>query len=181
MKARHWGLVVAAVVLAVAGLTWWRMPSAAGKSSTPLAEAPPRVPAAVIRTVSGNPIRSMAERVAATPAGVLHFADELNAPGRPPGADGTLLISLLDLYRGLTHGTDPVGDNEEITAVLTGENRLGYAFINPANPAVNAQGQLCDRWGTPYFFHQISGTQMQIRSGGPDGKLWTKDDIVVGP
>ena len=180
MKARHWGLVVLAVVLAVAGLTWWRMapePPAAQPAAAATLPAPP----ADIRTASGNPIRSPAERVAATPPGILHFADQLNAPGRPPAADGMLLISLLDLYRGLTHGTDPVGDNEEITAVLTGANRLGYAFINPASPAVNAQGQLCDRWGTPYFFHQISGTQMQIRSGGPDGKLWTKDDIVVGP
>jgi hypothetical protein len=148
----------------------------------PVTAAPPLpAPPGEIRTVSGNPIRTPAERIAATPPGVLHFADQLNAPGLPPAADGLLLISLLDLYRGLTHGTDPVGDNEEITAVLTGENRLGYAFINPKSPAVNAQGQLCDRWGTPYFFHQISGTQMQIRSGGPDRKLWTKDDIVVGP
>jgi len=85
------------------------------------------------------------------------------------------------VYRRVTQGTNPVGDNAEITAVLTGKNRLGYAFIRPDHPAISPQGELCDRWGTPYFFHQISGTVMQVRSAGPDRQHWTADDFVAGP
>ena len=59
--------------------------------------------------------------------------------------------------------------------------RLGFAFIPPGNPAINARGELCDRWGTPFFFHQLSGSQMEIRSAGPDRKLWTPDDEVLTP
>jgi len=180
MTKRTWICTFTLLTVALVGLIWWNLRPGSPLSLPPAATSP-RTPPAEIRTAAGNPIRTPAERIAATPPGVLHYADQLNAPGNSPAADGMLLISLLELYRGLTKGTDPVGDNEEITAVLTGENRLGYAFINPASPALNTQGQLCDRWGTPYFFHQISGTQMQIRSGGPDKKLWTADDIVVGP
>jgi hypothetical protein len=35
---------------------------------------------------------------------------------------------------------------------------------------------MCDRWGTPYFFHQVSKTEMEIRSAGPDRRMWTGDD-----
>ena len=47
----------------------------------------------------------------------------------------------------------------------------------------NPQGYLkslpVDPWGTPYFFHQLSSTEMEIRSAGPDKRLWTDDDVVV--
>jgi hypothetical protein len=36
-----------------------------------------------------------------------------------------------------------------------------------------------DRWDTPYFFHQMSASHMEVRSAGPDKMLWTSDDIVV--
>jgi hypothetical protein len=76
---------------------------------------------------------------------------------------------------------NPVGENSEITAALTGRNRLSYAFILPGSPAINSKGELCDRWGTPFFFHQLSGERMEIRSAGPDRKLWTPDDEVLTP
>ncbi len=43
---------------------------------------------------------------------------------------------------------------------------------------VNDNGELVDRWGTPYFFHQISGADTEIRSAGPDKIMYTADDIV---
>jgi hypothetical protein len=84
-------------------------------------------------------------------------------------------------YRGAIRAGNPVGENNEITASLMGRNKLGYAFIPPDCPAVNSRGELCDRWGTPYFFHQLSGEQMEIRSAGPDHHLWTEDDQVLTP
>jgi len=74
-----------------------------------------------------------------------------------------------------------VGENAEITAVLAGRNRLQLALIPPSHPAINRAGELCDRWGTPFFFHALSGTQMEIRSAGPDRRLWSADDVVLTP
>ena len=39
-------------------------------------------------------------------------------------------------------------------------------------------GELVDRWGTPYFFHSVSAEKMEIVSAGPDKELWTDDDVV---
>jgi hypothetical protein len=38
---------------------------------------------------------------------------------------------------------------------------------------------LLDRWGTPYYFHPIARNVLGLRSAGPDGKLWTADDVVL--
>lgn len=74
-------------------------------------------------------------------------------------------------------GGNPVGDNAEITRALRGENLRQLKLKLPGNSPLNASGELCDIWGTPYFFHQLSGKQMEIRSAGPDRKMWTPDDI----
>jgi hypothetical protein len=76
---------------------------------------------------------------------------------------------------------NPIGENAEITAALTGENRLGLALIPKGHRALNARGELCDRWGTPLRFHQLSGTQMEVRSAGPDRKFGTDDDAMLTP
>ncbi|HXQ81869.1 MAG TPA: hypothetical protein VN775_11180 [Opitutaceae bacterium] len=110
-----------------------------------------------------------------------HLADGLNAPGGNVRSDMRLVDQIFAAYRGALRSGNPTGENAEITAVLAGRNRLGFAFIPPDNPAINPKGELCDRWGTPYFFHQLSGERMEIRSAGPDRKLWTADDEVLTP
>ncbi len=77
-------------------------------------------------------------------------------------------------------GGNPVGLNSEITSQLNGKNPRQANFIKPdAGMRVNDRGELVDPWGTPYFFHQLSGTKMEIRSAGPDKTLWTADDLVA--
>lgn len=76
-------------------------------------------------------------------------------------------------------GGNPVGTNQEITRALQGENPKQINFLKADGNRVNGNGELVDPWGTPYFFHQLSGKQMEIRSAGPDGKMWTADDLVV--
>jgi hypothetical protein len=109
------------------------------------------------------------------------LADELASPAGNVHADLAAINAIFEAYRSSIHGMDPVGENREITAALTGHNKLGFAFIPPDCPALNAQGELCDRWGTPYFFHQIAGDRMEVRSAGPDHRLWTDDDVVFSP
>jgi len=80
---------------------------------------------------------------------------------------------------GTRFGGNPVGNNQEISAQLNGNNPKHINFINPeAGMRLNENGELIDPWGTPYFFHQLSGTDMEIHSAGPDRILWTSDDLV---
>lgn len=110
-----------------------------------------------------------------------HLADGLNDTRGDIDSDLRIVGSLLEAYRSALHSGNPVGENAEITAALTGKNRIGFAFIDPRNPAINRKGELCDRWGTPFFFHSLSEGQMEIRSAGPDKQLWNADDVVLAP
>jgi hypothetical protein len=77
-------------------------------------------------------------------------------------------------------GGNPVGNNAEITAALAGDNPRHINFLNAeAGMRVNENGEMVDPWGTPYFFHQLSGHEMEIRSAGEDRKMWTPDDLVA--
>ena len=76
-------------------------------------------------------------------------------------------------------GENPVGSNAEIMKSIMGGNPK-HAQLGPTGgQGINASGELVDRWGTAYFFHQISATNMEIRSAGPDKIMWTADDVVL--
>jgi len=109
------------------------------------------------------------------------LADGLNSGAGDIHSDLRQIDAIFAAYRSALRSGNPVGENSEITAALTGRNRLSCAFIPPGHPAINAKGELCDRWGTPFFFHQLSGERMEIRSAGPDRRLWTRDDEVLTP
>jgi len=101
------------------------------------------------------------------------------SPAMPP-------LTVLDNARVVIHnyhdrfGENPVGNNAEITAALLGQNPKQVKFISEdSGLRVNDQGELLDGYGTPFFFHQISSKQMEIRSAGIDHKLWTLDDEVT--
>ena len=108
------------------------------------------------------------------------LADQLNAAGGTIQADLRIVAGIVDTYRS-NFRENPVGTNAEITAALMGRNHLLLILIPHDHPAVNMKGELCDRWGRPFFFHQLSGTKMEIRSAGPDRQLWTDDDVVLTP
>ena len=74
-------------------------------------------------------------------------------------------------------GENPVGTNAEIMQALMGGNPV-HATFSSETPKLNAKGELIDPWGTPYFFHQISGNDMEIHSAGPDKIMGTPDDII---
>jgi hypothetical protein len=76
-------------------------------------------------------------------------------------------------------GGNPGGTNAEIMKEVMGGNRFQARLGPPEGQKLNEQGELVDRWGAPYFFHQISQNEMELRSAGPDRAMWTADDIVV--
>jgi hypothetical protein len=78
------------------------------------------------------------------------------------------------------YGGNPVGVNSEITAALMGNNPKHINFIPPdSGLTVNTNGEMVDAWGTPLFFHQLSGHDTEIHSAGEDRKMWTFDDLVI--
>lgn len=87
-----------------------------------------------------------------------------------------ITIMLRD-YRTIA-GDNPIGSNAEIVQALSGDNPR-QAKILPDDLPRNSSGELVDRWGTPYFFHQLSRNSMEIRSAGADRRMWTSDDVFT--
>ena len=118
----------------------------------------------------------------APPLEISHLADNLNSPSGDIRGDLRIVDECIATFRSnFPRDGNPVGSNAEITAALTGKNKFRLALIPPTHSAINRAGELCDRWGTPFYFHAESGTRMTIRSAGPDQKLHTADDAVFSP
>ena len=100
----------------------------------------------------------------------------------PPDQEAMIEIDKVSLmirdYRTIA-GENPVGTNAEIMAAVMGANAKQAKLGPPKGMSLNEKGELLDRWGTPYFFHQVSRDHMEIRSAGPDKILWTGDDPVI--
>ena len=74
-----------------------------------------------------------------------------------------------------------VGDTlgAKIVALDVDDRTASKSAANLEIKGVNEKGELVDPWGTPYFFHQLSAMEMEIRSAGPDRIMWTEDDLVI--
>ena len=126
----------------------------------------------------------MAQPISGEPQGLAARAGQYIAPAGPPTnlPPETILQNLHRVIHqyGEMFGGDPVGTNPEITAALSGKNPKQIDFLaGQPGVRINANGELVDSWGTPYFFHQLSGTSMEIHSAGPDKMMWTSDDLVT--
>ena len=161
---------LAAVALVLATILW--------RLCSPLP-----VPRPALETqVTPAPIAFRASAPKEEPLDSLNLAEDLNAPNKTIQNDLRVLNGVFLVWQtNFLRTGNPVGDNAEITAALLGRNNLRLSFISSTNRAINSQGQLCDRWGTPFFFHQISGTQMEIVSAGPDRTRGTPDDVALSP
>ncbi len=98
---------------------------------------------------------------------------------RSPRDDLDLMAQLMDNFLLLVKSAvnRPLSANEDWAAALCGRNPAHERFLPDQHAALNAKGQLVDRWGSPLFFHALGRGQFEIRSAGPDRKLWTADDI----
>lgn len=135
--------------------------------SAPAPAAPPAVPSVRASSPATQVAPPGAPLAAATPPARADLVAELD----------NVRLMLRD-YRTLM-GDNPVGSNAEIMKAIMGGNPKHARLGPPEGQSVNGEGELVDRWGTPYFFHQLSATHMEIRSAGPDKIMWTSDDIVV--
>jgi hypothetical protein len=101
------------------------------------------------------------------------------SPNLPPENDLTLMSRLMEnsLLLLKSAANRPLSANEDWAALFRGQNAVHEQLLPAQHVALNAQGQLVDRWGAPLFFHALGGGRYEIRSAGPDSKLWTTDDI----
>ena len=171
MNARR--AITAALLLLVTFLLWWRTKPPAA-TSTPGA-------APVTASTAGSAV-GLSVTQSSLPPERSNLADALNSPSTDIRADLRLVSSIVETFRtNFLQTGNPVGSNAEITAALTGQNKLRLSLIPADHSAINKAGELCDRWGTPFFFHAESATRMEIRSAGPDKKMWSDDDVVISP
>lgn len=149
-------LLTLGVILALS----FRQKTIPSPDSPPLPSAPPAY-AATIQFVSG-------------PLERLHSSDT------DAQVDvSALRAALTGLAQSLQGALPPIGDDRDLARALLGRNRDGLAYLRPDSPAYDpATGHLRDRWGTPYHVHPRAPRDFEIRSAGPDEKLFTPDDLV---
>ncbi len=180
--ARVWWLAVVLAFTAVVAVPSWQSPSA---------PAPENSSAAVRRHPSTNPPAAGSAKAAVTPHLIqpsarttgAPFANELNAADGNGFHDVQVLQALLRIYLRNLHSRQgfPIGNDSDLARVLTGRNPMKLVFLPPDHPALTADGRLRDRWGTPYFIHPLGHNDFDIRSAGPDRKMFTDDDLVADP
>jgi hypothetical protein len=191
MKKNLWEALAVFLVFGVIGYFALRPDAAHPTVATqnpngPTAEAK----TAAITTSSANATNlvatsaSVPEKIlpTAAPTSVLAAAGEAHPPEITSMEPVAILENVRSAIRnyGQRFGGNPVGSNAEITRALSGENAKQINYFNAeAGMRLNDQGELIDAWGTPFFFHQLSASQMEIHSAGPDKILWTLDDLVT--
>lgn len=154
--------------------------------------APAQSPRAIVRQAIaepyGQPVSTAATGTKAAPgvrpppqAGGVSKSPPIS-PAEPEAAAATIDVDKVNLmvrdYR-TRMGENPVGTNAEIMKAIMGGNKAKATLGPPEGQTLNEQGELVDRWGVPYFFHQLSADHMEIRSAGPDKNMWTADDVLA--
>lgn len=114
--------------------------------------------------------------------GAADLTHSLNTPDSSAENDLEVISTLLEIFRRANGGANPAGGlNEEFVEQMRGKNSRHFGVFPADTPGINSAGQLVDRWGTPYFFHPVSRTILEVRSAGPDRRFWTADDIEAEP
>lgn len=116
---------------------------------------------------------------AATPENPLHSWERLLVSDGSPREDLAALADLTNNYlQAVPSARRPaLGFNEDLARALADRDTLGDAALPATHPAL-VNGQLVDRWGTPWQIHPLSADVIQLRSAGADRRLYTSDDLV---
>ena len=125
-----------------------------------------------------NPVPAQKPRRVAT-----SLAAKLNAPDSTAAEDVVVLHGMLRQYLRFLKDRQarPIGNDSDLARVLIGNNPMKLVILPPDHPALGADGRLRDRFGTPYFIHPRGRLAFEIRSAGPDRKLFTDDDLIENP
>jgi hypothetical protein len=72
----------------------------------------------------------------------------------------------------------PLSANEEWSAALRGKRPGAEVWISDQHRILDSEKRLIDRWKSPLHFHSLGAQKWEIRSAGPDQKMWTGDDLM---
>jgi hypothetical protein len=168
-----------------AGLIWWQRGGGIPENpANPGPGDPSSRPAAAV-TLPDLPFVAGDSLPPSTPEaaqGGSPLAAEIGAPGRTAADDVETVRRIIGQYTTALQrrAGPPIGDNRDLVRVLSGANPLRLAVLPPGHPAIDAEGRLLDRWGTPYHIHPLGAALISVRSAGPDRRLFTEDDLVTG-
>ncbi len=147
-----------------------QLPPPASVPLNPAAVSPTTAPALPVRGTATAPPNPPVD-----PANPQPHRGEYNETAEE---DVQTVVLLLEEYR-RAFGAMPMGEqNDEIVRRLQGENPKGIAVLPKSHPNLSPDGELLDRWGTPYRFHPESAWLTTVRSAGPDREMWTHDDVL---
>lgn len=150
-------------------------------AARPVGETPPASPVAPDREeVEGQPALNAPLPGELSTTDRPPLADALGAPATKPEDEPRIVLNILDAYRRIFRAYPAGENNRQLVNALLGANKEKLPFIPLDHSRLNAQGEIADAWGTPFFFHQFSRTSIEVRSAGPDRLLYTDDDLVVG-
>jgi hypothetical protein len=118
----------------------------------------------------------------AAPDAALHSWERLLVADGSPHEDLAALADLTANYlQAVPSASRPaLGFNADLARALADRDTLGDAALPATHPAL-VNGQLIDRWGTPWQIHPLAADVLQLRSAGPDRRLYTADDLVTPP
>lgn len=108
----------------------------------------------------------------------VEMVDQLNQPDVDPVEDVKMVGELVRFYTSAFGSIPPGGENREIVRAMSGDNPRKLAIIPASHEALNDSGEILDRWGSPYYFHPVSGKILEVRSAGPDKILFNDDDVM---
>jgi hypothetical protein len=148
----------------------------------PLDETLDRLPVASAGLPTGGAAEPIVEKSDASPSSLHTEGPPVARPTAVQNETGEedvqTVVLVLEEYR-RAFGAMPMGEqNDEIVRRLQGENPKGIAVLPKTHPNISANGELLDRWGTPYRFHPESAWLTTVRSAGADRQMWTRDDIL---
>ncbi len=146
---------------------------------SPPPPSPPPAPSPRLAETTPPPPPQLRPRRVATPETPLLAQEELLTLEGNAATDLSALADLTRAYleRPADPSRPPIGFNEDLARALSDPENLGSSALPPDHPALRA-GQLIDRWGSPWQIHPLSSNLIQLRSAGPDRRLYTADDLV---
>ena len=170
--------VVCVAILAALSFIGWKLARPQAPALPPQTPRQETIPAGIVVTESNSPAPPAAPTARDTPGDrlLVGYGD----PAQPPQNDVVLIARMIANFLILDkQATDrPLSANEEWSAALRGKRPGSGPWISDGPPVFDSQHRLIDRWGTPLHFHALGGKQWEIRSAGPDRKLWTSDDLL---
>ena len=174
---RVWAAAGLMVLAGIVVLVWKAGSPPESQSEADMEDTAPTVVAAAPEVASGGKASTQEEQARAGSP----LVDELLHREGGPDQDLEIVRQLISQYVTAMQNQPgpPIGDNADLVRALTGRNPLQLVVIPPGHPALGGDGQLRDRWGMPYHLHPLSGRSYEIRSAGPDRRLFTADDLIV--